>query len=588
MKKTILMAWFALIAATCSQAQYFQKLYNDNSSAYNGLICTSTGAGHLIAGVNQVPDYGLMVVRTDLDGGFSSFADFNLTYVLTTTTGQTVSFTSGHVLEYSNGTGYAVMGSMYYNDPTAPSGITHALAFIRLDLSGNVMALMQYNMPVQTYSLDLKATCESSTTPTNIYATAHFVGNSEASYVVAMSVDVNGTLLWGRLYDFPTSRPSFATPYDIIESPYNNSELLIVGDIFYMWATYPSPIGNGFCLTLNRGSGSVLNMQEYQDANDNLKTLAAISVSNDPLSPGFILTGYTYDYHEGKLWVLKTDANMNPLWSNLYSENHGGIEDIVGYDVVGRLNTLGDYEYYVTGRKEQILFDAIIMKIDNNGIPANPGGLFVYSTNPLISQWGNSIAVNTSGTADGVSMYGIWEDPWGAPVTRRSYIVKAYFNGQSGCNENFTDVYEAAFPVTQRPTPVNIKSMSQSPITLKYFTTENDITLCYNKTLPGGDNTFTTSVSEINKGKDGLLLFPNPLDAKDKSLSVRMQAGDSKVASLCIVDMLGRKVFTGTYQLDKGENILQVNISDLSLNKGMYQVVIEKDSGREVVKLVIN
>jgi hypothetical protein len=593
MKKTILTACFAFIAATCTQAQYFQKLYSDNSSGYNGMTTKGIGgAGHVVGGINQVgspanPDVGLMVVRTDPDGAFTTPFDFNNTYVLMTGGGSIVNFNCGKVLEFAGSTGFAAMGSFNYKDPSSPTGFRYALAYIQLDPSGNVLALKQYDVPsTSTYSLTIASICESKVTPNEFFATAHFVESNEASHVLVLRINLSGAMIWGKMYDFPTTRQSFETPYDIIESPYGNHEIIVAGDIYYPQLSYPSPIGNGFCLTLDRSSGSVIGMQEFDGGA--LEKLSAINVSPDPTNPGFILTGYTYDYHTGNCWVLRTTPALTPMWSYLYSENNGKAEDFEGFDVIGRQNTLGNYEYYITGRKEQFNFDAIIMKINDVGIPANPGALFVYSNSPAISQWGNSVDMNTSGTADGVSMYGIWEDPLVAPVPRRAYVVKAYFNGQSGCDESFVDVHERPYGVNNTFTPVSFSNMSETPIYLAYLSTDNNITLCYNLTLPGGDNTFTTSVTDPQKQKTGLLLFPNPIGSKDKNLSIRMESRRIDIANLSLQDMLGREIFTGAYQLDKGENTLQIDISNLCLNKGIYQVVIEKDGSREVIKLIVN
>jgi hypothetical protein len=583
MKKTMLLVWFAAVVATYSQAQYFQRQYSDNSGLDNGMFTKTTGAGHVMAGVNRTgltSDYNLMVIRTNPNGGFTTASHFNKSYVITDPSGHNIQFTAGHVIEYANGTGYGVFGSFSFTNSSSPTGVSQGLAFIRLDLFGNPVIVQGYQTTVPTISVTLKGTYESKQYPSDIFVAAHVLGPGEtsASYIWVMRVDINGVIVWGNIYDISTPTANFEVPEDIIESPYF-PEVLIVGGL-----SYPGTTGdeNGFCLRLNNGTGAHINVEEYVGALS--ERLTAINVSSDPGNTGFIMCGYTNTSNAGYAWVMKTLPTTLLMWSYLYSEGLP-VEEIKPYDVVGRLNTTGHYEYYVTGKKDKSFQDAIVIKLDASGLPVNPGALFVYQTGPTFAHCGYSIDIMKS---NGICMYGTWEDPFGSPVNKLSYVVKAYFNGISGCNESFKDINRTIYGVGQRGYPTILNGLMTYPLSHLATIVENDIQLCFATSIPGGSNAFQTSVKSVASDDKHILLFPNPFNAKDQFVTLQLQSQTSEPASLSITDMLGRQVYNNNYQLKAGENQLQVSLGSLGLPKGIYQVIIEKASGTEVLKLTVN
>lgn len=578
MKKAILTTCLTVIMVTGTKAQYFQKLYSDNSSADNGMITRSTGPGHVMAGVNRLDltiDFGLMVVRTDPDGSFMNPTDFNNTYMLQTANGDILRFTAGHVVEFLDGTGYGVMGSFLWDDPTATFAVQYGLAYIRLDLTGNVMAVNGYMPGFNTYSLTLASICESSVSPGDIFATAHWDVGGENASILALRISQNGTLLWGNIYDLSHATCAvYETPHDIIESPYGNNEVIIVGTItVFDVSNYQA----GWYLRLDQNTGGALMAQTFPG-----NEFFAISVSNDPAASGFILCGHETLAGTDICCVTKTDQNLNVQWSYLYTNNWK--DNMLGYDVVGRLNTLGNYEYYITGRMHWTHCDAIVIKINDLGIPANPGALFVYSTSPLVAQWGNRIDVNTSGSGDGVSIYGVWDDPYNPPLTRRTYLIKAYFNGESGCHQSFVDISEHPNQVLLSPIGVLMAPISTLQLNLMGIHPDNNMTLCHSSSIPGGDNTVPASLDDTKTGS-AVRLFPNPVNTgKDPMLHLELPDFEGPL-QLIIYDALGREVFRKTYPNAGGGNTLQVEIG--KLEKGIYQVMIEKVSGTETLKFII-
>lgn len=575
MKKIILIVF--VLSALSTKAQYFQHLYGQDpfigSTTKTGMNTTATGAGHVFAGLHiqdlntAMPPpatnfnlYSINVVRTDADGRFTTMNDFNKTYQLTNAAGAVIRFTSGAVVEFSDGSGYGVMGTYYYQ----PLPRSFGIAYIRLDAMGNVMVTQGYSVPFTGGSwIGLMGLKESTSTPGDLFATGR-VSKSDNGYMWALRIDQAGGLTWGNIYDFG---PGYTEdPKDLIESPYAN-ELIVVGRI------NATPV-KAFWMVIDPNTGGVMQADEMSSFFGTDEYLHSIDVSNDPVIPGFILSGVV----DEKVWVVKTDQTGGYDWSGLYQPLSRPINYMYGYDAVGRLKKgttdNDEYEYYITGPVDE---DAYIFKLDDRGQPINPNGLFVYDIG--LEETGLDVDVNTSGTADGVTMYAVAEDN-NAP-TKEMYVVKAYFNGVSGCNETFEDLdYSIAefFPSQ----PIQIVTVALNPETLNLFHEdfELDIELCHNTTIPGGSNALKAP------GNEGTV-SPNPFTNGTHYANLELEVDEPTAVTVEVYDMLGRSYYTHNFTLVKGENNLNLDIRETNMAAGMYSVRITGKSLNKNIMLMV-
>jgi hypothetical protein len=572
MKKILLIA-FALTTIV-SNAQYFQHLYG--SDPYIGTVFTTganttvIGQGHLVGGLHIInqnimppPPYSapytdfanfqLHVIRTDADGRFTTVNDFNNTYTLTNSAGNVIRLTGGAVIEYSDGSGYGVIGSYFYEPLPRSAGV----AFINLDVFGNVVSTQGYVLP-NTFPSGVFVTAakESVSTPGDIFAS----GNA---WVIR--IDQTGNLIWG--YEYSNSSTDGMDIIDLIESPYA-SELIVVGKL-------SSSIVKGLQMVLDPNTGAVVSADEMSSFFGTNEYIHSIDVSNDPSIPGFILSGVV----DAKVWVVKTDQTNNYMWAGIYQPASRPITYMYGRDAVGRSKDGDGYEYFVTGPVDQ---DAYVFKLDQNGDPVNPNALFVYDIG--IEETGLDVDVNTSGTADGVTMYAVAED--NAIPTKEVYMVKAYFNGVSGCNENFEDLSRSiAEYFASKQLTITASSMWLETLTL--FNTYNalDKEICYSSTVSGGSNALVAPKNPAN-GANGVV-SPNPMQQGTQQALVDVEVENPVDVSVNIYDMLGRNCYNGSFSLVKGQNRLQLQLNNANMAQGAYSVKITGNNVNKTIMLMV-
>lgn len=578
MKKIFLIIF--LLAGFTSKAQYFQHLYGQDpaigSLIGNGMNTKATGPGHLIGGLhikdllNPPPlggpfnfyNFALHVIRTDADGRFTTPNDFNNTYRLTNAAGNAIRFSAGSVVEFSDGSGYGAIGTYFYE----PLPRSFGIAYIRLDVNGNVISSQGYALPYRGGSyIDLRGMKESISNPGDLFATGTSANSNGEEYMWALKIDQNGTLLWGNLYDFGLG--IIEDPADLIESPYA-SELIVVGGV-------KSSL-KALWMVLDPNTGSVISADEMSSFYGTAEILNSIDVSNDPLMPGFILSGVV----DEKVWVVKTDQMGTYQWGGVYQPSFSQVEYMYGFDAVGRLKEDGsdgyNYEYFITGAIYITSAqdpDAFIFKLDRWGNPVNPNALFIY--NYGIEETGKDVDINISGSGDGVTMYGIGED--NNIPTKEIYVVKAYFNGVSGCNEQFEDLQQNVgelFPVNSLG--VVLTPLNTEILTLYNIENELDKEICYNTTIPGGSN--ARIAPDEPKGDKEAKVSPNPIAQGAQYAALEVEIEQPTTAQVSVYDMLGRTYYSQTFTLVKGKNNLVLDISDINMAQGMYTVKVQGDN----------
>lgn len=568
---------YSIILATllCSQAsaQYFQHKYgyapDIGTRTKCGQVTTASGPGHLVGAdhirnlASAAGDYGVYVLRTDQDGRFSSGNNFNRVYFLThVATGIQTRFTTAFVVEFSDGSGYGAIGTYVTQTGIFAPYQNQGIAYIRLDLMGNVMNVQGYSLANSSGALAFIAGLkESTSSPNTLFATGTL--NDDGSRLWAMHIDQAGNLLWGNFYDISSGT---AGPTDLVESPYA-SELIIVGD--YDDATWSKP----FWMVLNPNTGAFVRMDAYSTYMGGVaERMRSINVTP---GDGFILTGIS----DAKALVVKLGNGGWYQWAGLYSSatNPGFL--MYGHDAVGGVNaTTGRREYYVTGPyfNEPINGDAYMFKLDANGFPVNPNGLFLYNTG--VEETGMAIDWSTGGVNDGITMYAIGEGNGtpGSPL-KEVYVVKADFNGQSGCHEYFEDLQRQ---ITEWGSVKKITAITSG------FGLENlahrwqldlvDNELCFTGTRPGGGVIGTgrnTAMSTATVAQSLALLSPNPsLAGSGFKVQIDLSADDE--VQIAVYDITGRTCQSTQLQGKAGHNVLPLQ-AGINMPTGIYTVKVK-------------
>jgi hypothetical protein len=566
--KKFLIGLLALCSTFCS-AQYFQHLYGFDPAIgtipKNGMNTSATGPGHLVGGIHITGlmsgggDYGVSVIRTDANGQFISPNNFANSYMLVNAAGDQIRFTSGQVIEYSDGSGYAAIGTYFYE----PLPRSFGIAYIELDTLGNVMNTQGYSIPNQAAAIDVMGLKESSSKPGEIFATGLLYARDN-NFTWCINVDRGGGLLWGNLYDFNQGEE---IPNDLIESPYN-PELIIVG----RYNEANPALQKGFWMTLDPATGGFMQADVIASWVGNLDYLHSIDTANDPMMPGFILAGVS----DERSWVSKTDQNGNFQWSGIYQPANRAVNYMYGYDATGRLKDDGTYEYFVTGPVDN---DAYIFKIDNFGFPVGINDLFVYDLGPTVEETGLDVDVNTNGSGDGVTMYAVAEtDP-----LREVYTVKAYFNGVSGCNESFEELgftFAEFLPV--KPLQASLTAIGTESLMMGNIIPLIDTELCQSTTVPGGSNAKMATISNSAQ------ISPNPALASTDNLQLQLEAASAQSAELLLYDMTGKLCYQTQMELEAGANSKTIALVKENLPKGMYSIKIRGNNLDESLMLLIH
>jgi hypothetical protein len=209
----------------------------------------------------------------------------------------------------------------------------------------------------------------------------YFICGYFESDMYIINVDASGAILLSSFYAMGKK----VMPKDLIMSPYQNDQLIVVGE------TEMSPIDNqGFFMSIDAGTGMVLNSKIYGSAveMDGFGSITIGSHVNSTNSAGFVIGGYTQKPN-GLLgltaWVLKLDPFGNFIWSKIIQPSMGNNVGVI--DILERLNTFSDYEYYALLNSSVGLQ---VIKLSDDGSPfpiSSPNSLhneFVYDLPSLI------------------------------------------------------------------------------------------------------------------------------------------------------------------------------------------------------------
>ena len=104
----------------------------------------------------------------------------------------------------------------------------------------------------------------------------------------------------------------------------------------------------------------------------------------------------------------------------------------------------------------------------------------------------------------------------------------------------------------------------------------------------GNTNTFELTVTDNDADaiEDinfvDLKLYPNP---SSDVLTLELVSNENQISTITIVDVLGRVVMTDSYILNRGNNSIKINVSNLA--KGNYNLEIGTEAGKHVESLQV-
>lgn len=585
MKKLCLTALVAI--SINAGAQYFQHTYGnaDHEFASSGVNTTVQGQGHFMSGHSRLtcvyPTSTVPVVFSDMFGDIPGAPYFAQNFILARDNGDVVHANQTKSFELDNGNGFGIVGS--YTDPNQAGPGNSSAYYMQLDPSGNMVSIIEYN--VSGYSLGVNGICESALASGNeIYITGG-ASDFTNSYPFVLKIDVNtGAILWGYVYDIPRTSSSGAAVCESPYAPYSVDEIVVVGGALDLNST-PNQ-NDAFLMHIDAATGALLANANIYGSSTVHDYFNSIRVANNTASgpAGFIIGGST-NGGSFDAWVVNTDPLGNINWSSAFDNS---ITTGSGYnicnDVIERLNTSGDWEYYAVGSANNGIGndDVQVIKIDETGNGV-VGGEFTYG-GAFNDEGIMADQYNIAGTLppDGLSVYG-W---YSGGIYADMLHVKAYFNGVSGCNEQFNN------PV-QMSAPGLLTSVSVSQVTSLHtgtmdaaFVPMGNTTLCYSDGLADGNNARVAPAAGEN-GDKAMVVMPNPAQAGAKAVMVEVESDMPGNAQVTIVDMLGKQYYKGSYPIIKGKNQLPLDISNTNMAAGIYMVKINGTTLNKTTLLLI-
>jgi hypothetical protein len=585
MKK--LLTILSVLALGAAQAQYFQ---NKNGTEVYDYVCDGSSIvtgnqGHLIAGVTQVlGSEDLLLTRTDINGMIGGLNTFNLEYRLTTAGGLILNTYPCKILQVASGR-ICVVGSYYDATATIAPGIFTAI----LQANGTVFNVRgwQTSVPAPSTSLGALSACRALSASSNsVYIIGYsdaVVGsaNSVRPIIIAINGSTNG-LIWSRIYDFlPARTLAKVIASDIIASPYlpaGVNELFIVGS--YYGGT---GLDAGFTFRVNILNGNPVGLLTSFDSGSlDRFTAVCVATGTGGGKSGFAITGSTNLDGDWDAITLKTDEDGSGVnWITLQDYSNGG--DNFGTDIIQRQNTFGEWVYYAAGTAmngSQGGSDMVVFLVDD--ATGDAPREFTYGTTDKESCEEISDFTGTSG--NGIILFGN-----GSGISANDpgdeYYVKAYYNGVSGCNEDFVPHASNIYSVSRTQfTVTRVGAVAFTPLTAIVSDLAAVNQLCFNVTIATGSNLRTPETPGNNTVSS--TLYPNPISLNFAVLNLNLNSPTEQQIEIRITDMLGREVLNQQISITEGESVQQVQLPS-GLSAGVYNMSISGNNVNENHRFVI-
>jgi len=590
----------ALLPEINAQPWYGQQLFPVDSVLLTTAKVTNAFPGYIMAGRRGVRQNGttlpdFVINKVDPDGQYNSVNDFMIEYQINGCGATPHNCAGVSIVECRNPVASGGINQYYAIAVSSTAGI----GFATLDQSGVPLQQVFWDFPpnnINYFALRNPAIRESAT-PNIFYLTCNYQYST-----CVMKVDVTTsppTILFNNLYYNNTERYQSR---DIIESPYNSDEVIVVGctDMdanppLNYWAS------NAFFTKLDATSGAILTHSVYNKQYDGDDWFSCIEEARSGTggSSGYILGGRShhpinnptppYSNINYIQWICKLDPAGAIVWSDLIlpanSHNQGFDQEISRVYERQNINN-GNFEVYgvaAMGGCQSPTSAAncstaqVVYKLDDAGANVfTPDefhyyGAWMHQATAIVYSDAQITAIETGGNNDGIQIFG-------NDVAAANFLMtKAYFNGEAGCNQATTTIQQ----ILQGPDSIRteqIHVVNYPPCPSSNWISFNGVTvssstICSSASLGTGDNSRTTlsGLNSFSLLPSDVKIYPNPSNGMVTILS----NSDIKINQLYLYDYLGRLIYH--QKPDKKLNEIELNLAELNLNNGIYYLDIDTD-----------
>lgn len=289
------------------------------------------------------------------------------------------------------------------------------------------------------------------------------------------------------------------------------------------------------------------------------------------------LSPATYD-----MWALKIDPTGGSIYFSTELDYSAGDRNEFGYDIIERVNTFGDYEYYVGGYVDQGYFgneDEVVYKLNYYGAPVASGSEFTYGgpgNDRVLELDYLNFGVPTSNV--GLSMFNYSSGSFATLGQADFYHVRSYFNGITACNfilDNARYYYGPGFYNDAKQDIDQSSAQRQRSLDWTVASMQNAL-ICTANSVPGGANTRIGESGGDETEITGSNVFPNPLTLDNLLLNIQFDAaGTGEDIQVEVMNALGQVCMKTQQTLGDGATQIQVNLGENgALRAGVYVVVV--------------
>lgn len=569
MKKIFLSTFIAATMST--NAQYFEHVYGSTSyeEVSSGMNTSLNGPGFLIGGTRTSTNganVAISMVRTDINGDVLAAPYFKKNYGIYFNSSLTpvMRIRQAFVTELSHGS-FGIVG-VCFKDQTLQK---YCVYYAQVDqsgvpLPGGPLFNMKY-YDIGTDSYYQVRNIRLSASGNELYIVGLSVNNQTGLYyTMVLKIDVStGNLLWSYIYNLTGDDES---AYDAVEDPVTN-ELVVVGYYDYNWTG-----ADAYVLRLDATTGNPVSSPSTmlfanggQGVGDIFTCIALRS------GGGYLIGGQTNISGNWDTWLVGLDNTFNVALNEQLDYSFSGADNYA-IDILERRNTSGQPEIHLAGQVIGGAFgnaDIEVYKLDEAS--GTCMGQFTYGTPAY--EYVSAIDQNNSGSADGLSIFGLTELTTPQFANKDFCIFKSYYNGYTSCNYQVND---NSGPILN--TPISLvdhkpyDKFNPADAWLQTLNNFNDRMICSDPTVPGGDNSrFTQNAVGLSENA----LHPTVemlFDGGNKIVTIKCD--QEPIERLTVTDVNGREIMT---HKNISNNKYQMDISNLE--SGIYILRTETSNG---------
>lgn len=594
MKKIKLLAFASLMAGGLN-AQYFQHVYGAHQEDFleSGVNASPTmPQGHVMTGYTDNPgNITLQVTYTDLDGRFVSPPFFNNVYPINTSVGNLVDARGRRVIQPAQAGGRILVWGDYDENI---GGVSTKFFYTVINSNGTPTGVVaSYNLPFPVVEAEATSITYSTTRPNTVFACGYVrIVTGGQRYPIIMSIDATtGVIIWSGMYQIQSA--DWAA-MDLVESPYVTGSG--IPDIA-LTGHYVRPGGLNLCgcfWLVSTATGAMTSpVVEYGlPLSGNAGVFNAIDIANNPFGSGagFVLGGYYDNPGSGTndMWAMKVSPNgMTVDFSTLIDYSIPGMQDY-GNDIIERLNTGGNYEYYIGGYvvtpSSFLGEEMLVQKLDFSGMPFIGLSQFTYGGNLGDERAAQLDQYNGLGTNnDGLSVFGTTINSFPALAFHDFYLVKSYFNGPTACNFDLQAPPSMPGPQLAEWWNATIPDQLKKKDMLISFSPMLDWEICWSSSVTGGSNARLAAATTLELPG----YFPNPVSRENGLVTVSF--GKETVAGVAQVELrnaLGQVCWSKQVTVADGQTNMQVELGN-TLNAGMYHLIINQGNTMNNYRIMV-